>query len=477
MTEGIEKSIIDKIWDIFASIKTAVIIFSIISLTSIVGTILEQGAEPETNIKILSKLFGESIAPTAFNILYKLGFTDMYRSEWFNFFLLLFAANIIICSLDRLPRILKIVKEPIRPLSNESLEKFSLKKTLTLKGKSSNIKEHVATSLRKIGFKTSESSEGSSLQLYSEKGNFSRLGVYITHLSILIILAGAIIGSFFGFNGYLPLQEGETSSFAYRDRNLKEPLGFQIRCDNFEVDFYGGSNMPKDYTSWLSIIKNGKVVKRKSIEVNDPLKYEGITFYQSNYGTVPDKNSGIFIFRIYSSDGKSVEINPRVGDKFTIPGTSIEGHIKFFSPALAIDPDGRSFTFDELLVNPAVFIEFWESGKQKYSGWILKRNPRTWILPDGNKLEFLGYWGVEYTGLQVRKDPGVLFVYLGCIIMSIGLYITFFMSHKKIWVNMVEEKNTTRILIGAAANKNRSAFERKIEKLVSILSASQKGEK
>ena len=43
------KTIIDKIWDIFASVKLAVVIFSLIALTSIVGTVLEQQAEPEKN--------------------------------------------------------------------------------------------------------------------------------------------------------------------------------------------------------------------------------------------------------------------------------------------------------------------------------------------------------------------------------------------------------------------------------------------
>jgi len=42
--------------------------------------------------------------------------------------------------------------------------------------------------------------------------------VYITHLSILIILAGAIIGIFFGFNAFLNLPEGETTSVRTRPR-------------------------------------------------------------------------------------------------------------------------------------------------------------------------------------------------------------------------------------------------------------------
>ena len=117
--------------------------------------------------------------------------------------------------------------------------------------------------------------------------------------------------------------------------------------------------------------------------------------------------------------------------------------------------------------NPAVLIDFSEAGKHAFSGWILKRYPETWQLPDGSKVEFIDLWGVEFTGLQVRKDPGVWIVYLGCITISIGLFIAFFMSHRRLWIRASEEKNNTRIVIGAVSNKNRAAFANKIDRLIS----------
>jgi cytochrome c biogenesis protein len=79
--------------------------------------------------------------------------------------------------------------------------------------------------------------------------------------------------------------------------------------------------------------------------------------------------------------------------------------------------------------------------------------------------------------MQVRKDPGVFIVYLGCIIMAIGLYMTFFMNHRRVWVSMAEEKGSVKVLIGASANKNKASLERKIEKMVSAVSAGHKGGK
>jgi cytochrome c biogenesis protein len=135
-----------------------------------------------------------------------------------------------------------------------------------------------------------------------------------------------------------------------------------------------------------------------------------------------------------------------------------------FSPALGVDESGKLFTYAEAMINPAVFVEFMEGGKPKFRQWVLERYPETWKSPAG-VIEFKDLWGVQYTGLQVRKDPGVWIVYLGCIVMAIGLYAAFFMSHARIWIRLREEKNVTRLTIASSINKNRIAFDRTLERL------------
>lgn len=476
--EKTKKTVVDRIWDFFASVKLAIIIFAVLSITSIIGTIIEQNAEPERNIKLLTKFFGPTLAPTAFRIFDSLGFMDMYHSWWFITILILFSSNLIICSVDRLPKIMKLVREPVKPLPEEHFKGFGIKREIVLKGRPEKVKATVETAVKKIlGLNPSEIKEDRGFQLFSQKGSFTRLGVYITHFSILIILAGAVIGIFFGFKGFLNLPEGEVSNVAFTRNGHEVPLGFNIRCDDFNVDFYGNSDMPKEYSSILTVIDNGQEVLKKRIEVNVPLKYKGITFYQSSYGIVPGSGErSQFIFRITPSGGKTEEVRLRFGETFKIPGTDISGKIEDFSPAIAFDQTtGRPFTYAEQMSNPAVYISFSEKGKPKYGGWILKRHPGTWNLPEGHIVEFVDLWGIQYTGLQVRRDPGVWVVYLGCIIMAFGLYIAFFMSHRRLWVRLVEEKNNTRVIIGATANKNRHSYEKKIERMLDYITKTHEG--
>jgi len=96
---------------------------------------------------------GHESAHSLLGVLDALGFTDMYHSWWFLTFLLLFAANLIICSLERLPRVWKLVQEkiPARSLL-DYLGKMSIRRALNIKGKVSGVKESAAAAMQSVGF-------------------------------------------------------------------------------------------------------------------------------------------------------------------------------------------------------------------------------------------------------------------------------------------------------------------------------------
>ncbi|UCD79010.1 MAG: cytochrome c biogenesis protein ResB, partial [Desulfobacterales bacterium] len=70
-----------------------------------------------------------------------------------------------------------------------------------------------------------------------------------------------------------------------------------------------------------------------------------------------------------------------------------------------------------------------------------------------------------FTGLQVTRDPGVGLVYLGFILMILGCYVTFFMSHQQICVEVVEKENCSIVVVSGWANKNKMAMQNRVKKL------------
>lgn len=462
-------SLTDRIWGVFSSIKLAVVVFTLISLTSVIGTLIQQQVEPERNIKMLAKIFGDS-APAVYKVLNTMGFMDMYRSWWFLSLLFIFAANLVICSIDRLPGIWKLAKEPIKPLDPDVFKSLTIRQQVQVKGKASDIKTSLTAGLRKIGFKNILSDEASG-QIYAEKGRYSRLGVYVTHLSILFILLGGIEGKFLGFDGYLPLLEGTTASSIEARNGKPIPLGFSVRCDDFDVSFYDNSDTPRAFKSKLVVIENNKEVLKKEIEVNDPLRYKGVVFYQASYFFSQDHvKDAKFIFNVYSKTaGKGSRIEAGLEKQADIPGAGLSMKVQDFSPAIGVDKaSGQLITYANQMNNPAAFVEFFEGSKSVHKQWVLKRYPDTWKTPFGS-VELVDIWGVQYTGLQVRKDPGVWLVYLGCLLMAVGLYAAFFMSHRRVWLRLHEEKGSTFVTVAGSANKNKIQFDQKIDTFIKSL--------
>ena len=518
-----EKTIVESIWDFLASVKLAVLIFTAIASTSVVGTVIEQGAAPETNLTLLSKFVGDSMAPQAYKLLDMLGFMDMYRSWWFIGLLMLFAINLIICSLERIPRAWRAATEKMKPLKDEQFGTFPVKSQVMIEGTAEENRHAIASAMKSAGFSKPEQAEvEGGYQLFSSKQGMSRMGVYITHLSLLVILIGAIVGVMLGFKGNLYLMEGETSAAAltyqargpevdtvtqallhnnadvaaaaasfdrspesFMDRAQEigvDPLGFLIKCENSAVDFYPRSYSPKEYSSNLTVMDtSGAVILKKKIEVNDPLKFRGYTFYQSNHGlqarqirqttdgktfygpyepfTHPD-----FIFDVTPPGGTTTQISAKWQTPFTLPGSEITAKVVSFVPT-----SGGSQQQQNTMSNLVVQLEINDPKNGTYTYSAPKRFDQT-PLRDGTRIKPVDIWGVEYTGLSVRRDPGVWIVYLGCIIMSVGLYMAFFMSHRRLWVQAVNSNGKTSLRIAGTAHKHRESFEIKVQKTLGSLS-------
>jgi cytochrome c biogenesis protein len=341
----------------------------------------------------------------------------------------------------------------------------------------------------------------------SQKGAFSRLGYIITHISIILIFIGALTGSFFGFKGFLNLPEGQASSVVYLrneplwDRIMSAlgvaksnvmydprggvpslPLGFFLRCDDFEVDYYTNAGrptgMPSEYWSVLSVYdRSQQKVMDKRIVVNDPLTYRGITFYQSSYGTMPN-TAGTVVLNVRPKNGQGQGETVVIQPGATAHVKSIDRTIKVvgFAPFGMRDPMTGQIQFfrsdDNQFVNPTIEFEVYRGNSLAYRTQVMKVDsvdPGK-IMPEDYIVSYVDYWGARYTGLQVNKDPGVWIVYTGFIMLCFGPLLAFFGSHRKVWVRIADRKGEAAVLVGGSSNRNRLGFEREFNGLVDEIS-------
>jgi cytochrome c biogenesis protein len=262
-------------WDFFTSVKLALFCFFTLAFASIVGTIIPQN---ETPVFYIQK-YGEKTA----EIFRLLNIPDMYNSWWFVSLLALFSINLIVCSIDRLPTVWKMVTMDNLATKIGRLEKMTPRNRFVSSKPLQEVAAEVEQTLRGTGWKPDQRQTEGGILLFAQKTPWVRFGVYIVHLSILVIFTGAIIGALFGSKGSIMAREKSTVPFYFSyGSGERIPLGFELRVNDFSLTYYD-NGAPKEYRSDLTVIDNGQEVLNKSIVVNDPLSYKGFTFYQSSY--------------------------------------------------------------------------------------------------------------------------------------------------------------------------------------------------
>jgi len=435
-----ERSFVENVWDFFCSLKLTLFLLISLALTSIIGTVLPQGQLPPEYVA--------QISPTKLQIYSKMGFFDMYHSWWFIALLYIFSLNLVSCSIKRLPHVFKFVSEPTLTLGESTRNSFSLKKEITFSGAIDKARERLVEFLGSEFSSPVVTELNGEYHLFAQKSAWSRLGVYVVHFSILVVFVGAIIGSLSGYKAYVNIVEG-TKINAVEARNGQQiPLGFEVVCEKFGVEFYK-TGAPKEFKSILTVMENGRPVPgytQVKVIVNDPLTYKGITFYQSSYGQANEGSE--HYFKVTPRAGGAPEmIAAREGAGVTLKdGTTFKlleatQEVRQFAPGFS---------------GPAARIEVAAKGVAPQTFISFKNFPEM-NAQRGDALTF-DYEGTNakmYTGLQVAKDPGVWVVWLGCALMVIGIFIAFFMSHKRVWI--VVSKGHARMY--GNASKNQAAFE------------------
>jgi cytochrome c biogenesis protein len=331
-----------------SSLKLTIPLLILLAGLSVIGTLIPQNASEG---EYLNRYGAET-----YELFKVLGLLDMYHSWWFIGVLVLLVINLIACSWRRLPGVWRQVRET--------------------------------------------------------KSGYARLGTYLTHLSVLLILVGGLIGAVWGFRGYVEIPEGEVVEeiFLNNPQRLMRPLGFQVRCDAFRVAFYP-DGAPREFVSTLTFLEGDRaVLDHTPLRVNHPISYKGLTFYQASYGITARP---ILEVRKKGEQGAPQTVQLSQGEVQPISGTQAQiGFMRY-----------REEVHD---LGEAILLVLFTPDAQPEGFWLFKRHSGMEGLQVGDiTIIFKALEKVYYTGIQVTHDPGVSIVWVGCSLLVIGMVATF----------------------------------------------------
>src|SRR5262249_31448613 len=124
-------------------------------------------------------------------------------------------------------------------------------------------------------------------QLTAHWGKVGRLAPTVTHIGLLLLLAGVTITSWTGFSGFQTIDLYDSMRFDQSEHSklwIGKLPKWQVRVDATRRENYDTGD-PKQWYSTLSVISaDGKLLSKQEISVNNPLSYGGVDIYQSSWG-------------------------------------------------------------------------------------------------------------------------------------------------------------------------------------------------
>jgi len=443
-------------WKFFESVKLAIVLFILITLASVLGTLIPQGrsaAEYAARYGNLSGLFT------------KLQLTGLYHSAWFLALLFLFALNTIICTLARLGPKWRRAFRPSLEVDDKSLQAMKIKGRARLHSPLPASAERVRGALTSRHYRLRTSGEGPRLAVVAQKRRLGWFGSDTVHVGLLIILAGGVVSGLSGRRAELDLRVGQTADVPH--------AAFQVRLDRFETEYYPQGGV-KDWKSTVTVIENAAPVLTRVVEVNHPLTYKRFSFYQTSYGWDWENPRLEIVVKKPADTSYLKTLSLKVGERLAVEDPDFTHlAVRQFVPDFVIGEGNQVQTRSMEPNNPAALVEVWKGEERVYSGWTFAKYPD---FGEGHKvgqasLSFIlkNYEAPQYSVLEAAKDPGVPFIWLGCIFVTAGFFLAFYWPPREVRVVLEEVQGKTEAVLGGFASKSREAFQAEFDSLVESL--------
>lgn len=439
-----EFDVIGRIWRLFTSVRLALILILMLAAAVFAGTMIDQApasviADPSAYAAWLERAEGKYgvFWTKVFDFL---RFFNVYYSLWFRLLVALLVANIIVCTLNRWKGIWTTTFRTRIRMGDAFFVHSRYHAAEVAQMPVETAAERVRHAFGRARYRVQTEAGDATVAVFADKNRFSRFGTFLTHLSLVTLLGGAVIGSLWGFrDDEFIVAEGTT-------RDVGRDTGISVYLDHF-TDEYDPAGPAKDFRSDLVLYENGEEVKRGTIHVNDPMSYKGIRFFQSFFGqtaVMEVKNeAGDVLF----SDSVPLAWQTRDGNRpvgtFNLPENNFSVYV--------IGP--RTGETDPMVPAGEMRVE------------VYAQNNGPMAAPSENLIQgrpeelagltFTFVRESRFTGLQVAKDPGVNIVWISAGLMVVGLAMLFYFPPKRIWALCKQQLDgTADVRIATTADRD-----------------------
>ena len=413
---------------IVSNLKFAIIVLAIIAITSSIGSFIEQD-EPiafyKENYPLTTPIYGFITSQFILNF----GLDHIYTTWWFFSLLLTLGLSLISCTITRQFPLFSNSKEYFfRKRKNSFLQLPFAVKVKNI----SYLKEIILLKLQTMNFYIYQKGN----LIYGYKGLIGRISPILVHFSLIMILSG----SFFGAVQNLKVQEMLPKGELFHLQNFIRIGWFTnlptitTRVNDFWVE-YENHRIHQFYSNLSILDSSGSEIRNQTISVNNPLRYQNIDFYQSDWNLLGirvkqmNQPNTIYEFPVFA-------LQKGVKSWITWINTKTENRILFFDQL-----ENNIFMYDEL----GNFLKILNIGESVNSELTLVD-----LLPA--------------TGLQIKYDPSIIIIYNGFALLMITSCLSY-LPYTQIWIFQKKQNSW----VGSSTNRGKIQLEIEFENLIRLI--------
>lgn len=470
------KTIIDKIWSFFSSVKVGVWLIVLILVAASFGTILPQEFYIPSNVP--AETYYEDVYGAFGKIYYTIGFHNLYNSIWFSALIAALGVSLVIASLDRVIPLYRSLKTQRVDRHESFMKKQRLFAEQAIPIKETDLQK-VRSELKKKRYKIREEN-GS---LLAEKGRFSRWGPYVNHVGLIIFLIGSMLRSIEGLyiDELLWIREGETLQIPGTKGE------YYIKNENFTIENYEEEDEAGVFDEALervgTVVKNYQTdailyrdenqelpgtepqlgeLEKDDIQVNEPMKFDQFAVYQTSYRK--DEMKAMNFALTNKATGEElgdVKIDLFEQEKSYELGNGYRVELLGYYPDFdGFDESGEPKSKSPLPNNPAFLFNMISPEKPDGEvSFVQIQNTMEPLEETTYKMSFKSLETRDVSALTIRKDLTLPILGLGGIIFMIGVIQGSYWNHRRIWIR---QKNGF-VYVAGHTNKNWYGLKRELD--------------
>jgi cytochrome c biogenesis protein len=445
-------SALEKLWHFLTSMKLALVLMLAFAALSLVGTLVIQAPagvmdDPQAKAQWLAEIRPRFGGWT--DLMDRLQVFEIFTSVWLRAIGALLAASLIACTVHRIPGTWRTMRHPRVDVGPAFFEHAPQHEAMTFHREPDEVLAEAQSVMKRHHYKTITEGDGT-VHLYAVRNNWAPWAGLVAHVSIVVILAGAMIGSMFGFrDSQFMLAEGSTSA-------IPNTPGATITLNSFKDTYNTTTGAPLDYVSDVTVTQDGQVVAQQLVRVNEPLRYKSISFFQAFFGpaavvTVKDADDGTLFSEGVALAWTSNNGGNKVGS-FTLPDQNLTVWV--------VATTGPN---DPTIKPGQVAVELFKSDT---GDAVVQKSIDQGVATEVEGLTFTFDREAKFTGLSVANDPGTPFVWLGCILLVVGFVIRLYVPYRRVWGRMVARPGGGTTLSIAAVGRRDTGFDAEFTTIV-----------